>query len=321
MSVSSTATFTMTGADIVDRAIARVGGEHTPGYGIKAARLNLQLLLTAGFNNRGSSLWLREWQTLSLSQGTGRYPLANDTIDVVQAILRENNGSRISVTLGADPITTASGSATVMITDTAHGAQIGENVNLSGATAVGGLTLSGDVSIAGITNANAYTVTASSAASSTATGGGSSITADYRKYTDLELGRISWDDYVRLPNKGMQGKPNSFAVERQRDNPVLYLYPVQDSTSTRYVAYLRKRRLLDVSQLADNADVPATFLLALISGLAALLAREVPNLQQVTGRSVEEFVADADRDWALAASENRDRAPVSLMPDFSRYTR
>ena len=124
-----------------------------------------------------------------------------------------------------------------------------------------------------------------------------------------------------MRRRATEGKPNGFAVERQRDNPVLYLFPPNDSTTTRHIAYLRKRRLLDVSQLSDNADIPATFLLALISGLAALLAREVPKLQQITGRTVEEFVADAERDWALAASENRDRAPVTLMPDFSRYTR
>lgn len=320
MPVSSTATFNPALTTITDRAIARVGGEHAPGYLLASAKQNLQLLLTGSWNNKGPLLWSREWQTLTLYQGTGRYPLAADTIDVVQAILREENGTRHSVTLGADPITTTANSTTVTVADTAHGGQIGENVNLSGAAAVGGITVSGDYAMVSVA-ADSYTITHSAAASSGATGGGSAITAAYQKYTDLELGRFGWDEYVRLPNKGAQGRPNSFAVERQRDNPVLYLYPVHDSSTTRHIAYLRKRRLLDVSQLSDNADVPATFLLALISGLAALLAREVPKLQQITGRTVEEFVADAERDWALAASENRDRAPISLRPDFSRYTR
>lgn len=76
-----------------------------------------------------------------------------------------------------NPFTTASGSAVVTVTDASHGSANGDFVTFSGASAVGGLTLNGNYQIANVTT-NTYTITASSNASSTATGGGT-VTAKY----------------------------------------------------------------------------------------------------------------------------------------------
>lgn len=84
-----------------------------------------------------------------------------------------------TVTLGADPISTTSGSKLVTVTDTAHGATVGTFVNISGATAVGGITLSGQYEIIGVPTNDTFTVIASSTASSSATGGGSSVVVQY----------------------------------------------------------------------------------------------------------------------------------------------
>ena len=77
-----------------------------------------------------------------------------------------------------NPFTTTSGSRTVTVTDTGHGAIAGDFVTFSGATAVGGLTLNGEFQIVSATT-NTYTITAPIAASSSATGGGT-VTAVYQ---------------------------------------------------------------------------------------------------------------------------------------------
>jgi hypothetical protein len=82
-----------------------------------------------------------------------------------------------TVTL-TNPFTTVSGSATVTVTDVAHGATTGTFVTFSGATAVGGLTLNGEYQITVLT-VDSYTITAASNASSSATGGGT-VTAAYQ---------------------------------------------------------------------------------------------------------------------------------------------
>jgi hypothetical protein len=85
-------------------------------------------------------------------------------------------GINSTVTLGADPITTVSGSAAVTIADTAHGFSEGDNIFFAGATAVGGITIAGAYQVAAVASANTFMILHSSAASGSATGGGSAVT-------------------------------------------------------------------------------------------------------------------------------------------------
>jgi hypothetical protein len=87
----------------------------------------------------------------------------------------ERTPSGVSLT---NPFTTVSGSTTVTVTDAAAGYIDGDFVTFSGASAVGGLTLNGEFQITYSTG-NTYTIEASSAATSSATGGGS-VTAIYQ---------------------------------------------------------------------------------------------------------------------------------------------
>ena len=77
-----------------------------------------------------------------------------------------------------DPFETTLGSPIVEVTDAAGGYSDGDFVTFSGATAVGGLTLNGEYQISAI-GGTTYTITASSNASSSATGGGT-VTAAYQ---------------------------------------------------------------------------------------------------------------------------------------------
>lgn len=79
--------------------------------------------------------------------------------------------------LASNPFSTTSGSSTVTVSDAnAGGYQVGDLVNFSGASSVGGLTLAGIYAITGVA-ATTYTVsTGSTLATATATGGGSGVT-------------------------------------------------------------------------------------------------------------------------------------------------
>lgn len=84
-----------------------------------------------------------------------------------------------------DPFTTTNGSRVVIVTDVNHGATDGDYVTYSGATTVGGLNLNGEFRITYIST-NSYSITASSAATSSATGGGT-VTAKYQLNSGLEI--------------------------------------------------------------------------------------------------------------------------------------
>ena len=91
---------------------------------------------------------------------------------------------RVTRTLGSNPITTSSGSATITVTDSSgHGAIVGDFVTFSGATAVGGITaaqLNTEHVVVAIPTTNTFTVTTAGTASGSASGGGASVVASYQ---------------------------------------------------------------------------------------------------------------------------------------------
>jgi hypothetical protein len=86
-----------------------------------------------------------------------------------------------------NPFATTSGLATVTVTDSGHGAITGDYVSFTGASTVGGLNLNFEYEITYV-DSNTYTITAASNASSTATGGGSSVIAQYQLNNGTNIG-------------------------------------------------------------------------------------------------------------------------------------
>jgi hypothetical protein len=88
--------------------------------------------------------------------------------------------------LATNPFQTTISSTLVTVTDASSGFGAGNFVTFAGATAVGGLTLNGEYQIVSVLSPTTYTINAASAATSTATGGGSSVTAYYQIPTGTE---------------------------------------------------------------------------------------------------------------------------------------
>lgn len=87
---------------------------------------------------------------------------------------------RDSGTLGTDPFAVVDTSTTVTVTHTAHGNAVNDIVLYSGATAGGGITVDGEYTVDSVVDANTYTITHSSAATSTdAATGGASVAYTY----------------------------------------------------------------------------------------------------------------------------------------------
>jgi hypothetical protein len=78
-----------------------------------------------------------------------------------------------------NPFNTTNTSTTVLVTDTSHGCVTGDFVTFSGASAVGGLTISGEFQVTVLT-ANTYNITSASPATSTAGPGGGTVTTVYQ---------------------------------------------------------------------------------------------------------------------------------------------
>lgn len=92
-----------------------------------------------------------------------------------------------TTTLGTDPFTFTNTSTTVTVSDPGHGRTDGDFVVYSGAAAAHGVTVDGEYEISN-TTAIDYTITLASAATSSGTGGGSSVTAKYLVPTGYSSG-------------------------------------------------------------------------------------------------------------------------------------
>lgn len=86
-----------------------------------------------------------------------------------------------------NPFAVVNGSATVAVTDVAHGAAVGDHVTYSGATVFGGLAFDGDHVITVVPDDDHYQFQASANAVATGSGGGAAVVALY----DITSGNIN----------------------------------------------------------------------------------------------------------------------------------
>lgn len=132
---------------------------------------------------RGGTWWTNQYGNPNAAFGTNEKLYALTGSDTVTDItpLRESG------TLGNNPFAMTSGSATVVVTDANHGAAAGDWVTFSGATAAGGITISGEYVIESTINANSYQITHTASATTTTTGGGASVAYAYQ----VSVGSVS----------------------------------------------------------------------------------------------------------------------------------
>ena len=98
--------------------------------------------------------------------------------------------------------------------------------------------------------------------------------------SDLTLNRIGVSTFATIPNKLTEGRPIQVWIDRQRDAPVLNLWPVPDKNDTYIIAYWRIRRIQDAGSGVQTADMNYRFLPCLVAGLAYNIALKVPELME-----------------------------------------
>jgi hypothetical protein len=127
---------------------------------------------------------------------------------------------------------------------------------------------------------------------------------------DLTMERVSREYYTNIPNKLTQGRPVQLFVDRQII-PVLYVWPVPDRTY--YMEINKLVRMDDASAGINTMQMPFRFYPCLAAGLAYYLAiKKAPDRVQM-------LKAVYDEEFNRAATEDRDRASLSLTPGRSTY--
>tara|TARA_Y100000817_G_scaffold145170_1_gene113731 strand:+ start:4972 stop:5661 length:690 start_codon:yes stop_codon:yes gene_type:complete len=128
--------------------------------------------------------------------------------------------------------------------------------------------------------------------------------------SDLTLNRIGVSTFATIPNKLTEGRPIQVWIDRQRDAPVLNLWPVPDKNDTYIIAYWRIRRIQDAGSGVQTADMNYRFLPCLVAGLAYNIALKVPELME----RVPMLKTVYEEAFALAAAEDREKTSDYYRP-------
>ena len=132
-----------------------------------------------------------------------------------------------------------------------------------------------------------------------------------RDDTDLQLQRISFEEYQIIPNKKQTGRPTQFTIKRNRDNPTIFLWPIPENT-TDILNIEGIRELEDVNRSAEqNADIPKRFLPPLTCGLSYYLSMKTPGTEP---DRIGMLKSNYEQLLKTAMEEDRERANLFLRP-------
>ena len=99
MTTSGTSAWNLDIADLIEEAYERAGLEARTGYDYRTARRSLNII-SAEWSNRGLNLWTVQENSLVLTPGVKTYTLADDTIDIIETIIRTTtSGSALDYTV------------------------------------------------------------------------------------------------------------------------------------------------------------------------------------------------------------------------------
>jgi hypothetical protein len=132
--------------------------------------------------------------------------------------------------------------------------------------------------------------------------------------TDIQLDRISMEEYLKIPRKSQTGRPTQYAIRRGRSNPELYLWPVPDNND--YSLKIEKIKYLqDVNKSAGQiADVSRRFLPCMTAGVAYFMSLKRAGID---GNRIMFIKQEYEERLARAMDEDRERTSLRIVPKLN----
>lgn len=301
---SGSSAFNLDLTELVEEAFERAGGEMRTGYDLKTARRSLNLMF-ADWANRGVNMWTFEQGTISLIQGLNTYTLPNDTVDLLDHVIRTQPNQQSNQ---ADLAITRISVSTY--------ATIPNKLTQARPIQVWVQRLDGQVSPTGYTfqsaDTGAQTITLSSTAGLPTTGylNISTETIFYGWINNsTQIGGV-----FRAQNGTSQTTPSVGTAVYSNNTPRLTVWPTPDQGSVGnpfyQFVYWRMRRVQDAGGGVNVMDVPFRFIPCMTAGLAYHLAMKVPG-------AIDRLVIlkqQYDEAWQLASDEDREKAAIRFVP-------
>ena len=306
MTTSGLTSFNLDLNDMVEEAFERAGSELRTGYDLRTARRSLNLLF-ADWANRGVNMWTFEQNTITLVTGQPTYALPDDTVDVLDHVIRTNAN-------------VASNQADLTITRISMPtyATIPNKLTQGRPIQVWIQRLTG--------NSNLLTGTVQATISATATtipvtslvgiptAGFIQIGSELIGYNETSPADGATPAYLYNCTRGQDGTTaashtTGAAMSLVQKNSIT-VWPTPNPGQTYQFVYWRMRRIQDAGGGTKTMDVPFRFVPCLAAGLAYYIALKVPEGLARLDVLKQQY----DEAWDRAAGEDQEKAAVRFVP-------
>jgi hypothetical protein len=306
MATSGTTAFNLDLTELVEEAFERCGAELRSGYDLKTARRSLNLLF-ADWANRGLNMWTFEQGTIPLIPGQNTYALPNDTVDLLEHVIRT----------GAGNVSTQSDLAVTRISISTY-SSIPNKLTQARPIQVVVQRMSGQDGTVGalvtaVVSATATTISLDNVNNLPAAGfirlGNEVLSYGYITPTANSTAGT-------LNNCGRAQQNTLAATHAIGDTvyltqvPAFTVWPTPDNSQAYQFVYWRLRRTQDAGGGVNVMDVPFRFIPCMVAGLAYYLSMKLPNALD----RMQVLKAQYDEAWDLASTEDREKAAVRFVP-------
>jgi hypothetical protein len=296
--------------DLIEEAFERCGLEVRSGYDFRTARRSLNLL-TIEWANRGINLWTVEQGQILMNTGQAIYPIPVDTIDLLDTVVRTNNGqgnNQIDIN-----ISRISESTYITIPNkNATGRPIQVWVNRQS----GNVANAPQAALNGAITATDTTITL--------------VNATYlptQGFINIDNETIGYQNIVgnQILN-AWRGQNGTTAVSHltganvfNNQLPSINVWPTPNPPGNQFtLVYYRMRRIQDAGGGIRTQDIPFRFIPCMVAGLAYYLSMKIPGVDP--GR-IPMLKSDYEQQWDLASTEDREKAAIRFVPRNSFYYR
>lgn len=306
MSTTGTTSFNLDVNDLIEEAFERCGKELRTGYDFRTARRSLNLL-TIEWANRGINLWTIEQGVIPMVTGQATYPLPNDTIDLMDMVIRQNNGTLNQIDINISRISEST--YMTLPNKLAQGRPIQVWINRqSGQENATDITLSGNIS-------STTTTIDLSSTDGLASSGFIKIGSETISYPNINGNQLI--NCARGQNNTTAAAHTDGDAITVQNPPSINVWPTPNAPGDQYTfVYYRMRRIQDAGSGVYVQDIPFRFIPPMVAGLAYQLSTKLPDVDM---NRIPMLKADYEQQFQLAADEDREKASVRFVPRNTFY--
>ena len=297
---SGSVAFNLDLSELVEEAFERCGSELRTGYDLRTARRSLNLMF-ADWANRGVNMWTMEQGQITLVPGQNTYALPNDTVDLLEQVIR--TGANSQTTQADLNITRISVSTYATIPNKltqARPIQVWIQ-RMNAQSSPTGLTLATTI------NASVTEITLSSTVGLPAAGF-IKLDSEIINYGYIEGNTLY--NCARAQQDTTAASHTAGAAVYWEQLPAITVWPTPDSSTTYTFVYWRLRRTQDAGGGVNVMDVPFRFVPCMVAGLSYYMGMKIPEAMDRLQLLKQQY----DEVWQLAADEDREKAAIRFVP-------